>query len=373
MAHETDGARTRTPSLVAPAAEGRFSAIDALRGVAVVLMVEQHLGIWLTSLRGVPWRALQFWMGLNQLGGAAAPLFCFLAGVGTALGAHHSGSVLVRRGALLLALGFALNLACPSWFTPGSFYILHLLGVWLFLSIGVRRLGPVSLALLVLLLLGGTVLAQTELATPARLDNPRMTDTSLPGGALRLALVEGHFPLLPWLAFCVLGVLLGRALQRPANESPRARGPFWIAFAVLLAGFLLCRLPTLLLGRTSLRQLPWRSITSLSFYPATTAFVLLLGALCALALGLFLRLPPRGAAARTLSDLGRTSLTLLVLHVVLFREVGERLGLLRQLSPLAALAVIALVLAVWALWTRRWSKNGFRYSLEWWLRRVGNA
>ena len=68
-----------------PARE-RLLSIDALRGLAVFLMMEQHMGVWLwnggggRSLAKVP--AL---VAFNALGGAAAPLFVTLAGVGLLL------------------------------------------------------------------------------------------------------------------------------------------------------------------------------------------------------------------------------------------------------------------------------------------------
>ncbi|MCA9712207.1 MAG: DUF1624 domain-containing protein, partial [Myxococcales bacterium] len=74
---------------VSPAApkSRRLHALDALRGIAVFLMIEQHVGIWLWEGPGAGERQLDYplLVGFNALGGMAAPLFVSLAGVGSAL------------------------------------------------------------------------------------------------------------------------------------------------------------------------------------------------------------------------------------------------------------------------------------------------
>ena len=63
----------------------RQNGIDALRGVAVVLMVSQHLIAWLWNRPPLPGHALAqahpILMGLDTLGYLSAPLFIVLAGV----------------------------------------------------------------------------------------------------------------------------------------------------------------------------------------------------------------------------------------------------------------------------------------------------
>lgn len=49
----------------------RLLSLDALRGVAVILMMEQHLGVWLPRRSGLTQGPL--YMALNGLGGLAAP------------------------------------------------------------------------------------------------------------------------------------------------------------------------------------------------------------------------------------------------------------------------------------------------------------
>ena len=57
-----------------------------------------------------------------------------------------------------------------------------------------------------------TVGVQNALDTPLRLFNEDMAAPKKPGGVLRFALAEGFFPVLPWLAFFMAGLLAGRWL-----------------------------------------------------------------------------------------------------------------------------------------------------------------
>jgi len=343
--------------------------LDALRGLAVVLMVQQHLGFWLTAahrLRG-PYYSVA--LALNSLGGAAAPLFVFLAGAGVALGSHLNGVVLLRRGVALLACAYALNLACPSWFSPGSFYVLHLIASFWLLAGWLRQRSDRILIGLVVLVLLLTVAAQTWLRTPPHLMAARLRDTSLPGGMLRLALLEGHFPLLPWLAFGLLGLWAGRQLRAERGTA------LFAAAGILLSSYVLLRLPRLFLLPRELRRLPWRSVVDFSFYPATVAFVL---GLCGVSAALVALGSSRaggkagsGGLGRWLAALGRTSLTLLVVHVVVFRQGSVALGLYQRLAPGLVLGLIVLLLAVFGLAAQVWARVDYRYSLEWWIRQAG--
>ena len=99
----------------------RLLSLDALRGVAVILMMEQHLGVWLWQVENPLRSALAQapgYMAINGLGGLAAPTFITLAGAGTTmLVASRPGqpvdATLLRRGLLLLGFGYLLNLLPP--------------------------------------------------------------------------------------------------------------------------------------------------------------------------------------------------------------------------------------------------------------------
>ena len=364
----------------------RLLSLDALRGVAVILMMEQHLGVWLWHPehpgRGAIAQAPGF-MAINGLGGLAAPTFITLAGVGTSLlvASRRAAGVpgraldrtLVQRGLVILACGYLLNWLTPSWFSLGSWFVLHMMGFAIATAPLWRRLPSAALLAAEPLLFAASVAVQAWLRTPRLLDNPRMSDLDLPGGALRLALAEGQFPVLPWLALFLVGMVLGRWLL--ADRPPRVA---LLARLCLLAGLVLVgldlaskHLPALAFFQAE----PWWRLVRVapSFFPAGPGIVLLLqaGVLLMLAVALRIERVREPGPRNWLVCLGRGSLTLLIVHVVLFREISRPLGAWQAFDRYTTVAIILAWVALCALLCRLWQRFDYRYGAEWLLRRLG--
>jgi len=120
---------------------------------------------------------------------------------------------------------------------------------------------------------------------------------------------------------------------------------------------------------------PWWRLVRVrtGFFPAGPGIVLLLQAGVLLLLAIALRierareLDPRG----WLVCLGRASLTLLLVHVVLFREISRPLGAWQAFDRYTSLAIIAAWIALCAGLARVWARGGYRFGAEWLLRRLG--
>jgi uncharacterized membrane protein len=356
----------------------RRHGLDALRGLAVLLMIEQHVGIWLWEGpgRGESLADHPVLVGFNALGGGAAPLFVCLAGVGSALfsvaGRPRSDRTMVRRGLVLMLFGLVLNLASPSWFSWGSWFVLHMMGFAMALAPLWRRMSTRSL----LMLCGGvlvlTVAAQHSLATPSVLDNPRMRDVSMPGGVLRLALVEGQFPILPWLTFYLAGFVAGRWVVADRPQRIIALGAGFMALGGL--GNLAYK-ASLWSGGFSpeASSLAFRAFgLQLGFFPASIAIVGLLlgGALVLVGLMTWWERRRPLTERNPMVTMGRASLTLLMLHVPLFRELTRPIGLWRGLSAETTLVAVLAVIAIAIAGSMAWQRIGYRGGAEWLLRRL---
>lgn len=349
----------------------RLFALDALRGIAVFLMLEQHMGIWLWEgpARGEQPLDHPVLVGFNALGGMAAPLFVSLAGVGSSLfvaaGRPGTDLTLVRRGLTLMLFGLALNLLTPSWFSWGSWFVLHMMGFAMALAPVWRRLPDGALLLGCAAVLTSTVAVQLWLDTPIPLSNPRMRDVGLPGGPLRLALAEGQFPILPWLTFYLAGTCAGRWISD--GRLGRIAG-LGLAFGALGG------LGRLLVWQERLTH-PWLARgfeLHLGFYPASVAIVgmLLGGALLLIAFVAWVERRRSLSANNPLVALGRISLTLLMLHVVLFRELSRPIHWWRGLDSTTTLVVIFSFVALALLAARYWQRVGYRFGAEWLLRKI---
>ena len=71
-----------------------------------------------------------------------------------------------------------------------------------------------------------------------------------------------------------------------------------------------------------------------------------------------------------LVTLGRASLTLLMLHVVLFRELSRPIDWWRNLPAETTLLVIFVFVIAAAVGTRLWQRVGYRGGAEWLLRKL---
>ncbi|MCA9661078.1 MAG: DUF418 domain-containing transporter [Myxococcales bacterium] len=365
-------------------AGARLLSLDALRGLAVFLMMEQHMGVWL--YHRAPGTALPTHLvAFNALGGAAAPLFITLAGVGTSLSLRRPGRgdlLLLRRGLVLLGFGYLLNLLTPSWFTLRSWFVLHMMGVAIMTAPLWRRMSSRALLATAALVIAATAPLQHWLGTPRMLSNDRMAlkppFEALAGGHLRVAFAEGQFPIFPWLSMFLVGMVVGRIVgDTQGDPEARARALRRLAVGAVLLGVGLALLGALGKSVPALafaRAEPWRRLFGLplGFFPATAAIVVLLQSvvLWLIVIATWIESRAPWEARSWIVALGRISLTLLLVHVVVFRELTRPVGLWQALDAEAALAVIGLWTILCAVIARAWQKHGYRYGAEWLLRRV---
>ena len=193
-----------------------------------------------------------------------------------------------------------------------------------------------------------------------------------PSGQVRHLFFNGFHPVLPWLAFLVLGLWLGRRdLLDPVVRRRVLLGGAVVALtaeavsATLVARFARrasgeqTELMEALLGSAPLPPVPFYMLAA-----GGTAV-----AVIALAAGFsqrFSRLPGH----RALAAAGRLSLTIYVAHVLLGMGALEAAGRLED-QPLwfavaASVAFYALAVAFAACWTRRFDRG----PLEWVMRKL---
>jgi uncharacterized membrane protein len=357
----------------------RLLGLDALRGVAVFLMIEQHLGVWLWRGLGPGESMLRDYPGLmifNALGGGAAPAFVTLAGIGSSLLASarmargkNPDKTLILRGIAVLGFGYLLSYLTPSWFSWKSWFVLHLMGLGMLLTPLLRRLPTTAVLGLALVVLGATGFVQVALDVPLSLDNDYMSGRSRHSpeswAALRIAIAEGQFPIFPWFAFYLAGLACGRWIA--SGELER----IWM----LAGGLGACASVGLLVrslhpgvasvaGRSSALTIP--------FFPASPTLASLL--LVIVLLGIWAMMAwDRGRPLRDdnpIVTLGRASLTLLILHVWLFREATRPIGVWQALDIGPAFAVLFGFLLIATVGARLWQRADYRFGAEWLLRKL---
>lgn len=349
----------------------RLIFIDALRGLAVLLMMEQNIGIWLWRPDG-PMHFFNhpFLYSLNGIGGLAGPLFITLAGISAALFVHThplKDRTLILRGVVIMLFGYLMNFLTPGFFSMGSWFTLHIIGFAILLTPLFRRLPTSHVILLSLIITLTTGWLHSYLDTPYALSEYRMRALNYPGGMFRLMMAEGHYPIFPWLAFFLAGFVTGRLFLENRTRQILQMGLICFALAV---AFLI----PMSLGTSVTAQKPWALFFRLNLgsFPTPPLFVLLFFPLVAILFLLFHPLTVRLNIGRGhfLVSLGRISLTLQIVHVVIFYEVFQRLRWFRTFSTVETLSIVFGVLLITAFLSTRWCKHNYVFSCEWIMRRI---
>lgn len=337
----------------------------------MLLMLGQHLKVWLWNHNASPLLAGVL-DALSAAGGMGAPLFVVLAGCGSSIAGPAEQRT--RRRSFGRALGLwllatLLSLLTPSWFSLRSFYILHLMAVALVIAPWCSRQSPRRLLGLALLLALLTPVLQQLFEVPLAIHNEYMSARPpaplLFEGlkdALARALVAGHFPIFPWIIPFLLGSIAGQGL-REAQALPFSMGAKALALgggALLLSQiFFSASNPPSWLSRLISAHVP--------FFPCSPALCL---ALAGIAL---LLVAAAGRDQRLIAPLepaGRISLTVLMLHLPIFRELTRPVDLWNNLNGAWTLATILFTMVLTIMLAKLWARVGYKYGAEWLLRRM---
>ncbi len=203
----------------------RLWQVDALRGVAILMMVIYHF-VW--DLRGLGGYDIAvytgFWHYFQQ---ATASLFIGLVGVSLTLSRRQAGPAAgwgryLRRGAIIFSWGVVVGLVTFAFDPPRyvRFGILHLIGATIVLAYPFLGWRWRALGLGLLLLFLGQVFPRLGWHLPW-LDWLGLDST--PRAAF------DYFPLIPWFGVALIGIFLGNSFagQRPA--AGETRGPLpWL-------------------------------------------------------------------------------------------------------------------------------------------------
>lgn len=279
-------------------AQPRSQAFDALRGVAIITMFAANLA--------GPCLRPPHPLWLRIYGSFAAPTFILLAGMLTSLGSRPAPLArLLKRSLLLVLLAAGIDVWCWGISPFETFDVLYLLGLALPIAGLCGRLNVWLHALVAVGIVAATPWLHRLLGY-----GPLLPDhLAYPWPAWRRLLVDGWFPIFPWLGVALLGALAGR-LELLGAIQRRWLAPLGTLLAAAGgAGWLVA--PPTLVTRAGYSEL---------FYPASPQYLALALGAVLLTLALFDRLEGRSPLAR-LAVLGRASLVLYVAHVALIAFV----------------------------------------------------
>ncbi len=324
----------------------RLEALDAARFLAFCGMVLVNFRIAAEVAPGSDWASVL----IDSLEGRAAALFVVLAGIGIGL-SRISAGVLLRRAAFLFVIGLVNMTIFDADIL--HFYALYFVVGALFLTTSERVLWLGALGIVVL-----SVIANMVFDYDQGWDWDALTYTdlwTLPG-FLRNALFNGWHPVLPWAAFLLIGMAIGRLKLHTLCIQHRLI--MWGFGAAVLALF-----PQMMTSDPELTAyLGTESIPPGPFYIMAGT-----GTACVV-IGLLLKLWPlieRGGIAQLLTAPGRQSLTLYMAHILIGMGLLDELGLLDGSLSAPQIALYALLFcALSSVFAVLWSRKFKRGPLE---------
>ena len=290
----------------------RYLNLDTARGLAVLGMIYMHFVSAESGQTGISGIASSL---ATILEGKAAVLFCILAGMTWDLQAStRSGRDLLSRAIVLAVAGVAFHIFI--WPTE----ILVPLAFMMLMALTIRRYGIHALLLTTSLCLVLIPIVQAcfsrYMESDWNADGSHLTDSEIGWATLRYLIFDGHYALVPWLAFPLIGMVL-IAKERDGTRPLKV----WFAPSVTIACLSQAYTIWILSNTDALGAFgPYFSNTWL---PTSLPFVLTQGS-CAIAIisGLSWccsvnQLGDLPAPVRWLALLGRSSLTHYVLHLCL--------------------------------------------------------
>ena len=340
----------------------RLEGLDLARALALCGMVLVNFRLAMGATTGPGWLL----DALTALEGRSAAIFVMLAGIGLGLGTRRlpfgdAAAHTVRRGLFLLALGLLNVLIFPA-------DIIHYYGVYFLIAALCLRL-PSSLLLVLALGLADlfvTLLFVLDYQAGWHWEDLSYSGFWQPTGFVRNLLFNGWHPVVPWLAFLLVGLMLSR---QPLGERR-------IQWRLVLGGA-----ATALLAKGSSLALSalfptWASLFALAPLPPLPLYLLFAGGIaCALIGGCLLLMgcarPPALLAA--LLPMGRQTLTLYMAHILIGMGILEEMGWLEGKGLWQMLLAAGLYLVAAGLFAARWEARFGRGPLESLMRHLCDA
>jgi uncharacterized membrane protein len=214
------------PAVATTPTRTRLTAIDALRGTAIVAMIAYHFCFDLTVFHLAGWDFYQdaFWLVAR---GSIVSSFLLLVGTSLVL-AHRDGVPAARfwrRTALIAVAAIAVSAGSYLMFPRSFIYF----GILHFIAVASVVARPLAASPALALALGIGAIAVGNLVALPFFDAPL---ASIVGLATRKPPTEDYVPLLPWLGVVFVGIATGHALARTGFRAlaPLARAPRWLAW-----------------------------------------------------------------------------------------------------------------------------------------------
>ena len=363
----------------------RIAAIDWVRGVAMLLMMIDHVSMAYNS-RHISNDSAATWVAGTTLGGfefftrwishICAPIFVFLAGTALAISIERKVAAgadtreldigLIKRGAFIAILDpTVISLFSGGW----RFQVLYAIGTAMICMVLVRRLP----SLVILVLCAGWLLAGEWITT-------LMADPTDPTPSILSALLVSSYtspdllikyPLVPWLVMMSLGWVFGRYLNSfIAGKARHDLVPVLLAWGGAgIIFFMLFRYfngyGNMVLLREGASWIQWLHVSK---YPPSLTFTALELGLTAWLLAVMIVIERR-FGVRPYSPLlvfGQTAMFFYLVHRIVLEGTATWLGWRGFTDQLWMIYLVSVVMLVLIYFPCRWYRDFKSKNRHWW-------
>ena len=323
----------------------RFREIDSLRGLAVLLMVMVHAAATWNPYQSTQTSILAYFTA--GLGGLAAPLFVIIFGWGIIRSKSSTRDNLIKAS-LLILLQLVVNLCSPHLydpFTPGilSLFALLILAKPLILLASSKKSSMVFFGVFIV-----SIYLIDNFIINIQGDNDwnvRITADSL-SAVLSRMLVDGTYPLFPWICYAVVGAFLGRSVKEGGKTLPRNS----TTLLLTLIGMCYCLITMIM---SNVNGTVWAHPTKgdyLTFFPANIGFII------ASMTGVFIFwLLFQEFNILVFESSGKLSLTIYVMHFIPL-TILSNLENERDWTIMEASQAVVLFTTAWLIFAFVWNK-----------------
>jgi uncharacterized membrane protein YeiB len=351
----------------------RISAYDRTRALAVIGMIVVNTRTIMGRHVFEPWWINAF---IDFITGRAAVVFVMLAGAGMVMAydrASDDARSLLKMRLMIRAL--ALNVIGLFLMTLWKADILHYYTA--FIIGGVILLDRPSRQLKKILIVLAAVSMPVCTLVVFESEGGQIMEKVVSSGPLAWLLdyffLGDYYPVLPWICFFLVGMLLGRLERNPGKC--RFHILFFSGSLVFIAIELLSAMlnTEVVTGRWVDLEAPgWRAFSLSEAFPAGPLFIFSAGA-CGLALISFFRWLPIKTQVTTRSSLlaafGRLSLTFYISHILIghayHRWIIKPQGIVAASQPLFFTVVFIMAGMMFALvWTRFFMRGPLEMALN---------
>lgn len=385
----------------------RYQAIDAMRTTAIILMIFCHFCIFLSSGEN-PDNFLHFFAN-HLIGDFAAPIFLFIVGVSLAIAINrYNRRKIILRSTSIIIFGMLLSACLHEPINAFDWDILPLIGIasgFLFLC---RKISTKWLWTLCIIIIFITPILRahinylqgwgnSETALPFLSHFPLFQNILLdpkndyqPQFSLLLIikgmLLNGYFPIFPWITFPIVGFTLGREVIKQQTNNIFNVLKF-LAPIFLISGFTLALMSLIYKQNSPIND----HLAGFSFYPDSTGLILVQMGIVLIAFMAYwnkyeTKQNNKCSAINKLWKkyfqlISRYSLTIYTLHQLMIFWSIELISLFKGNGKIyyenaittktAIMLALIFLITIYPLFLY-WDTKKAKFSLEWFLSKISN-